>query len=604
MSSPPTSSFRAEPFRNLTPKSLAPSVSSFTVATSDTRRRAVPLVVDDIGVHHRHNQDELVDEDGDVENYNLPSESVRGGYRGEPPEIHGRLGVNSRPSTFLPASITPEMSNMPSNLSGDGSLVSNHQRSSISSSTSSGSLPRRSSSGDGVSEMQTSAAGRGKRKSISAVQSGMMNSFKIRPPTVWEATGGSQLAPAPKGTYFSPPPGSHYPGTNVHMVAGAAVPEDRLRDAIVQQEMTPSAEILPRADRVVKPVRKRARREEPSDPDYQVVFHDDTAPMPASTITRASSSDLVQPQIQSPLAPPLPQPPVISPLPPIPSVITTIPTETISPPIAVTAPPISSPPAIIAPDPLPVDYQATLSSSAQPLTTQTKPDARSTLFDASDRTFTIPSPDPLDRNGPPPKRWTPVFREIVTMGGGSWKAATWISQGDASAPTKAPADFKPVPRSRPYGTDIPIPASSGIALGGSSSVGTTGPTLGASVGLAQKALVSKAALDGSRTLAPSRKIKKAKSEGHMKASGATTSLAAPSGPAEGIASGASSPVLGSVPLTPIRSPGKKGTAARKTKKSTAERGNAGVEGAGTPAVVDPPPLAPGHADTDTEMKDA
>ncbi|KAG8807111.1 hypothetical protein FRC17_004645 [Serendipita sp. 399] len=615
------SSFRAEPFRNLTPKSLAPQDSPFNVfRASDMSHRAVPLVVDNIGVSHGQNQDELVDDDGDIENHNLSSTTFRGRYRGEPADLRSRTtpgGVNTGPSNFIPVSIAPEMPNPTYNSNGDTPLNSDRQRSSISS-TSSGSQPRRSSSGDGFSEWQGPASGKGKRKSISAVQSGMMNSFKIRPPTVWEATGGPQAplsVAAPKSTYFPPPSsGSNHLVTSSYMSGGTVAPDDRFRDAPPpHQEITFNAEIQPYADKVVKPARKKPRREPPTDSGIQISYHDDVVPTPASTITTASSSDLVQPPVQSPLTSPLSQPITSPPLPNT-DVITTLPTEIPTPPITLVAPSISTP-SITTPDPPPTDPPAPSSSLTHLPTTQGKIDNRLTIYDSSDRTFTIPSPDPLDKNGPPPKRWTPASRDIVTLGGGSWKISTWVSQEIASVPAKPPPGFKPVPRVKPYGADPQTAVSSaniaGVLGGGgsTSAVGAAGQSSATSVNLGLKGLAGKATLDVSRSLAPPKKVKKSKSEGNMKAAAslAGTSTGGGGGPLEAsvIASGASSPVLGSVPLTPVRGTGRKRlVSSRKNKKSSAAAGDASTEGAGTPALVEPASLALGNADTDTEMKDA
>lgn len=194
-----------------------------------------------------------------------------------------------------------------------------------------------------------------------------------------------------------------------------------------------------------------------------------------------------------------------------------------------------------------------------------QPPAYPIKYDATEQVFILPEMEPLERGSVPSKKWAPVHREMRTLGGGSWHAATWISQGDSAVPTPPPAGFIPGPISSshtPLNTSNlqGLNALSALALGAASGlVGSATPTLGAS------------------SLAPAKRIKKVKSDASIGV-GVTT---APSAVTSGGGVGRKKPSVPSV-----------------------KKGKKVVGRTFTPIIMEPPLVAITRAVSDTEMPDA
>lgn len=194
-------------------------------------------------------------------------------------------------------------------------------------------------------------------------------------------------------------------------------------------------------------------------------------------------------------------------------------------------------------------------------------------YDSLDRIFTLPEVDPLDKGGPPPKSWRPVYREIKTIGGGSWKATTWISEGEVAVPAKPPADFKLAVNTGLYGT------------GGASGAAGIGAAAQGLMGLSSSALGLGTGVNTAGTtpgLAPvKQRIKKVKSETTLGGgSGAMTPASTTGGKKKNVA--------------PSTTGGKKG-----------KKGTGTPAGVATPVVMDPPLVSISRAvsDVDSEMRD-
>jgi hypothetical protein len=179
--------------------------------------------------------------------------------------------------------------------------------------------------------------------------------------------------------------------------------------------------------------------------------------------------------------------------------------------------------------------------------------------------------EPLERGGLPPKKWTPVYRQTKTIGGGVWNAATWISDGGPSIPANPPAGF--IPGADPIGSGLGAVGSgsdnllqglgspSSLALGmsgiGGGLVGGATTILGTSGGLV-----------------PAKRVKKVKSDASICGNGASTT-----------------------PLLP-------GGGRRKPAGTAVKRGKKATTGTATPVIMEPPLVAITRAVSDTEMPDA
>ena len=190
MASPPPSSsskFRAEPFVNITSSTLdsaRSSVSSNSTGGAHVRPlvgAAVSLVPDAYRRPHRRASTTALDENNEGLN------------DATSPFMTGRLSTSSASGTSHAFSVfhahTPSFT-------GRGSIgtVSDVQRSSITSTVSSSSRRSSYEGGGGLEKIHT-GQGKSKRKPISVQQWGMMNTFKIRPPTGLEASGSGPLLP-------------------------------------------------------------------------------------------------------------------------------------------------------------------------------------------------------------------------------------------------------------------------------------------------------------------------------------------------------------------------------------------------------------------------
>jgi len=193
-------------------------------------------------------------------------------------------------------------------------------------------------------------------------------------------------------------------------------------------------------------------------------------------------------------------------------------------------------------------------------------------YDPAEQVFTLPDMEPLERGGPPPKKWAPVHRQVKTIGGGSWSAATWISEGEPAVPAKPPTGFIPglVPSGTGFDTTGPIPANSlqglnalsslalGLSNSGTGLIGSATPTLGAIGGLA-----------------PAKRVRKMKSDASIGGNGGsgTSALAG-------------------------------GSTRKRTAGSAAKRTKKGTTGTAAPVIVEPPLVEVTRAASDTEMPDA
>lgn len=563
VSNPNSNTFRAEPFVNLT----AELVSNGTGASGSNSRRA-SQVFSTADAGERDERDELMeDEDGDEERRNsgIPPSSMLSTFRRRTSSTAGNNNQNDSGRVSISSS------------SGHHAhAISDIQRASIASTTSSASSARRSSydpNEPGVLEKIHTGQGKSKRKPISVQQWKHMTTFKIRPPTATEAASSSASAtntsvPTPISVdpfqQYSPPPlstGSDHHHRKMEADTGFVfIPDSNSANAI------PAAPPIPRAVPIVmppatlttntsasasqsppKPSRKRARREEPNDPNIQIFYHDDAAPAAVPVIRRTGSLDT------PPTPPPPHHHPPLDPLDPLAPDMST-PAKVPTPPvISAAAAPRATSPIVAAP-------------VVAPAALTTQPTTSSVKYDPTEQVFILSDLEPLERGGPPPKKWAPVYREMKTIGGGSWHATTWNSEGEPAVPIAPPPGFIPgllhtggMGFGASAGSALQgLSALSSLALGGSGLVGSATPTLGASGSLA----------------APKR-VKKVKSDVSLNA---------------GLAGGATVPATSGGRKKPA------GTGAKRVKK--------GITEASTPAVMEPPLVAITRAISDTEMADA
>ncbi|CAG8754862.1 11277_t:CDS:1, partial [Acaulospora colombiana] len=194
-------------------------------------------------------------------------------------------------------------------------------------------------------------------------------------------------------------------------------------------------------------------------------------------------------------------------------------------------------------------------------------------YDPEQRLFTLPESDPLDKAGPPPKKWKAARRQIRTLGGGSLETKAWVSDGEIAVPLKAPADFVPgyyATASTSLSVNSPGISS---ALQGLMGLSSAALGMGGSSGITGTS-TSKASLNP----APIKRVKKVKSDIQLDAS-----------------SGIATPSTTGNTLTGR----KKGTGqVKRTKKS--------ATGTATPTVVDTPlvTISKAVSDVDTEMQNA
>jgi hypothetical protein len=170
VSNPNSNKFRAEPFVNLTAESLEVTNGN---GGNISRRTSQAFSTADGGEREiiQDEHDELVDDDEDEDRGDsvIPNSRVRTRI---PSRDSGRLSVSSGPHMHT------------------GFSISEIQRASIASTTSSTSSARRSSydpNEPGVLEKIHTGQGKSKRKPISVQQWKHMTTFKIRPPTATEA---------------------------------------------------------------------------------------------------------------------------------------------------------------------------------------------------------------------------------------------------------------------------------------------------------------------------------------------------------------------------------------------------------------------------------
>ena len=269
VSNPNSNTFRAEPFVNLTAESVSNGTGAAASGSNSRRASQIFSTADPVEFREmmvQDEQDELIDDDDDEE-LDENGMSRRGSstsrIRTRLPNHNngGRLSISSGPHVHAASSI------------------SDLQRASIASTTSSTSSARRSSydpNEPGVLEKIHTGQGKSKRKPISVHQWKHMNTFKIRPPTAAEAASSSAtntsvatpISVDPFQQYS--PPLSGTPDRKVESEAGFVfIPEGHSANAV------PAAPPIPRTVPIVmppttinqapnsasltKPVRKRAR---------------------------------------------------------------------------------------------------------------------------------------------------------------------------------------------------------------------------------------------------------------------------------------------------------------------------------------------------------
>ena len=120
--------------------------------------------------------------------------------------------------------------------------------------------------------------------------------------------------------------------------------------------------------------------------------------------------------------------------------------------------------------------------------------------------FSIPIAEPLDLNGPPPKKWATSYRTIQTISGATFGTRVWKSNGVKAEPLKPPPNWVLAPM---YPTTSSGTAQAGSAAdkaGGGAGTGTgrTGTPTGAQVKRGRKskaelAVLAAAAADGTHT---------------------------------------------------------------------------------------------------------
>lgn len=527
MASPPPSSsskFRAEPFVNMTSSTLdsaRSSVSSNSTGGAHARPlgAAVSLVPD---AHRRPNRRAST---------TVLDESTRVPDEPPSPFTTGRLSTSSASGTSHAFSVF--QAHTPS-FTGRGSVgtISDVQRSSITSTVSSSSRRSSYEGGGGLEKIHT-GQGKSKRKPISVQQWGMMNTFKIRPPTALEASGSGPLFPptppsvAPHQQYIpyvpekssigplDPIPPTDERDRPIHFVSEPSIvhqqplssPTIPRRTSVVSPNLPPSSTQVP------KHTRKRARKEAPLDPIAPSFHHEE---LPRGDPTEMEGVQVIQSPQTAPVLPTLPSPTTQAPLAPE----QPIEASTKSPVIATLPPPPSTTPSagpsmgLTTQAPPAVSYSTITSSfSYQP-----------TKYDLNERIFTLPDTDPLDRGGQPPKKWNIIHHKSRTLAGGEIALKRWVSQGELATPATRPVGFKPVP----------LVHLLPMAQGGSMAVVPSGGTT-TSTPLANPFVTSGSSLTAQPFLPPAppvipastgvKRVKKVKSEadlGGSEASGVTT----------------------------------------------------------------------------------
>lgn len=445
--------------------------------------------------------------------------------------------------------------------------ISDIQRASIASSASTNSSSARRSSYDpnepGILEKIHTGQGKSKRNPIAVQQWTMMNTFKIRPATTEQVGPPIPLSvapdrPVPSTDALSPVEDE----VNLVFVAeGGSVNPIQHSPPIPRPVpiVVPPTTLLPPSTPAPAPrfQRKRPRyviylvrytetdgpnsREEPNDPNIQVFYHEDVRPVNMDVITDQPGDKTATP------------PPSVSPLPPVVPTPST-PSAHVTPPITVTAPQPSS-----------------TIPTTQPNETALHQALLPTKYDPVERIFTLPETDPIERGGPPVKKWVPVYREIRTIGGGVCRAPTWTSTGEAATPMKPPPDF--VPGQQPalgLGNSASGPGVSSSGFGG-----LMGAVLGTS-GMASLAPVASSGVGPKR-------VKKVKSDISL-----------------GGGSGTVTPLTGGA--IPLATTTKRKGPAPGTKKS--KKATAGANAA--PSIMMEPPLvsiSQAVSDVDTEMRE-
>jgi hypothetical protein len=295
-------------------------------------------------------------------------------------------------------------------------------------------------------------------------------------------------------------------------------------------------------------------RKDPSDDSsVQVFYHNEKAQDNTPNVSISQEEDItpISPESRTPLSPPQSAGGASSVLPLVGSAEAK--DQTMAPPITITraAPEgTRSGPNPITPSPmwLPIQY------------------------DTEQRLFTLPESDPLDRGGPPPKKWKSGRRQIRTLGGGSLETQAWVSDGEIAVPLKAPADFVPG-----YNATVSTSLSAnnpGISSALQGLMGLSSAALGIGTG----GLAGTSTIKASLNPAPVKRVKKVKSEAQLEAS-----------------SGVATPM--STSNAPMGR--KKGTGQLKRPKKSAT-------GTATPTLTEPPLVTVSKAvsDVDTEMQNA
>lgn len=262
VSNPNSNTFRAEPFVNLTAESVSNGTGAMSGGSSSRRPSQVFSAADpgerEMIMQEEH--DELLDNDDE----------------GDTTTRMGTLPTTTT-STRLPHNDGGRLSI--SSVHHAASSISDLQRASIASTSSSTSSARRSSydpNEPGVLEKIHTGQGKSKRKPISVQQWKHMTTFKIRPPTATEAASSSSATPSiPTPISVDPfsqysPPLSGTPDRKTESETGFVfIPEGNSANAV------PPAPPVPRAVPIVmppasitntsasatpsKPTRKRAR---------------------------------------------------------------------------------------------------------------------------------------------------------------------------------------------------------------------------------------------------------------------------------------------------------------------------------------------------------
>ncbi|CAG7854150.1 SubName: Full=Uncharacterized protein {ECO:0000313/EMBL:CCA68931.1} [Serendipita indica DSM 11827] len=525
MASPPPSSsskFRAEPFVNMTSSTLdsaRSSVSSNSTGGAHARPlgAAVSLVPD---AHRRPNRRAST---------TVLDESTRVPDEPPSPFTTGRLSTSSASGTSHAFSVF--QAHTPS-FTGRGSVgtISDVQRSSITSTVSSSSRRSSYEGGGGLEKIHT-GQGKSKRKPISVQQWGMMNTFKIRPPTALEASGSGPLFPptppsvAPHQQYIPYVPEKLYWSPRSDSADRRARPTNPLclgtlyrSSAAFVLTDNPASNV----SRVPQPAailhsgpktHSETSKEAPLDPIAPSFHHEE---LPRGDPTEMEGVQVIQSPQTAPVLPTLPSPTTQAPLAPE----QPIEASTKSPVIATLPPPPSTTPSagpsmgLTTQAPPAVSYSTITSSfSYQP-----------TKYDLNERIFTLPDTDPLDRGGQPPKKWNIIHHKSRTLAGGEIALKRWVSQGELATPATRPVGFKPVP----------LVHLLPMAQGGSMAVVPSGGTT-TSTPLANPFVTSGSSLTAQPFLPPAppvipastgvKRVKKVKSEadlGGSEASGVTT----------------------------------------------------------------------------------